>query len=101
MDKAPLPKPLLRVVQAEVQRIIGKDLDGIKDTMKRIEAQNCVIITQQNNRRIADEAFTSRFDKLIATLLTCHEEPTKLGEIQAVLRDFLNQKQSQNNRKST
>ncbi len=90
---------------------IGVDNKTLADTqhlLKQVDARTLVNFQQVKNLQIEITSLqasitqlNSSLDKLIAVLLTCHDEPTKLGEVQAVLRDFLNQRQTQNNRKNT
>ena len=80
-----------RIIREEVQRIIGKDLDGIKDLLKGIDAQNKVLI-QAVNRCVKNQ------EKLIAGIQLCLIEAAKETEalkqneapVISTLKEFLN-----------
>lgn len=83
---------------------IGVDNKTVHDTLlllKETDARSRVMFTKLHNMQVEMSGLKASLDKFIAAIVEVHDEPTKLGEVQAVLRDFLNQSQSQNNRKST
>lgn len=100
-------KPVGRPAHSYVA-VDNKTLHDTQLLIKEVDSRSRVNFTQLKNAQIEIGALQASItqlemslNKLVAVLLTVHDEPTKLGEVQAVLRDFLNKGQSQNNRKST
>lgn len=79
----------LRIIREEVQRVVGKDLDDLKDTLKRIESQNKITITHLHNLRQENDALRELLKKLLAAFVECLSDPASQSEIDAILRDFL------------
>lgn len=89
MEK-PLPKSTVRVVQAEVQRIVGKDFDRLVDLLKKIESQNQVLIIQ-NNAAARD---LKKHHEAVARTLTSFAELLSLPDqhlpVINTIKEFLN-----------
>lgn len=66
----------------------------VKDMLTRVESQNKVIIINQHNARIEALELKASLDKLIALLRECLTDPQSQNEVDAVLRDFLNNKRN-------
>ena len=83
---------------------IGVDNKTLHDTLlllKESDARSRVLFAKVHNMQVELSEIRASLNKVIAGLIEVHEEPTKLGDVNAVLRDFLNKSQSQNNRKGT
>jgi hypothetical protein len=88
--------------QAALDELVGPlELRELILQLKMVYAQNAVMIAKQHNTDVELSRLKASLDKVITAIVEVHDEPTKLGEVQAVLRDFLNKAQSQNNRKGT
>ena len=86
----PLPKPTIRVIQAEVQRLVGRDFDTLVDLLKKVEAQNKVII-MQNNESARD---LKKHHEAVARTLVAFTEllshPDNNPPIINTIKEFLN-----------
>lgn len=84
-----LSETTLRVVQAEVQRLVGRDFDALHDILKRIETQNKVIIAQHNVAAKENEKHHTAVAKTLVALGAILEEPQHHTEVLSTIREFL------------
>jgi hypothetical protein len=89
MDK-PLPKSTLRVVQAEVQRLVGRDFNIITDLLKHIESQNKVIVMNHNAALREQQKHNEAVARTLAALSDLLSVPEHHSVVVATIKEFLN-----------
>lgn len=84
-----IPSSVRRVVLAEVQRLVGRDFDALRDALKRIESQNSALIVMLNNHDKNHTKFLGALRVLLVRLGELLEHPDKRPEAIKTIQEFL------------
>lgn len=82
---------------------IGVDNKTVHDTLlllKESDARSRVLFAKVHNMQVEMSELKANLDKLLALFVEILHDPSNATDAQAVIRDFLNQSLSQNNRKT-
>lgn len=82
--RSPLPGEYIAVDNSTLNEVLLE--------LQKIYAQNKVLVTRLHNQHVELSGLKANLDSLLAALALVMQEPTKLGDLEAVLRDFLFQK---------
>lgn len=92
-DKAANASPIRRKINTGVH--VAVDEEKTKQILllcKQNNEQNQVLISKQHNTQVELSGLKANLNGLLAAILTCFDKPSSVGEVEAVLRDFLFQK---------